>query len=127
MKVRRSLRDASAGNGGWMRDSPRRGSATGAGFPVEEAAEGGVATSCLSCGCVMNWAHAEGPPVMLKQFGLIGGVGIVAGVAALYWVQPDTIGGQSLLFIVVFALVGGLLELMAVLLRFGNGKQSEES
>jgi len=76
---------------------------------------------------MMNWAHAEGPTVMLKQFGLIGGVGIVAGVAALYWVQPDTIGGQSLLFIVVFALVGGLLELIAVLLRFGNGKQSEES
>jgi hypothetical protein len=87
----------------------------------------GVATSCLSCGCMMNWAHAEGPTVMLKQFGLIGGVGIVAGVAALYWVQPDTIGGQSLLFIVVFALVGGLLELIAVLLRVGNGKQSEES
>jgi hypothetical protein len=49
---------------------------------------------------------------MLMKLGLIGGLGIVAGVAALYWIHPDTTGGQALLFIVVFAIVSGFLRLI---------------
>ena len=52
-----------------------------------------------------------------KEFGLVGGIGLAAGVAALYWVKPDTTGGQILLFIIVFVIVSGLLELIAVLFR----------
>ena len=55
--------------------------------------------------------------IMLKELGVIGGIGIVAGLSALYWIQPDTAGGQTLLFIVVFAVVSGLLETIAVLLK----------
>jgi hypothetical protein len=45
---------------------------------------------------------------MLMKFGLLGGVGLIASLVALFWVQPDTNGGQALLVIVVFAIVTGL-------------------
>jgi len=45
---------------------------------------------------------------MLLKIGLLGGSGLIASIAALYWVQPDTAGGQALLAIVVFAMVSGI-------------------
>ena len=40
---------------------------------------------------------------MLMKIGLLGGLGLIASLLALYWIQPDTNGGQALLGIVVFA------------------------
>ena len=45
---------------------------------------------------------------MLMKIGLLGGLSLVASLLALYWIQPDTNGGQALLFIVVFAVVSGI-------------------
>lgn len=45
---------------------------------------------------------------MLMKIGLLGGAGLIASIAALYWVHPDTAGGQALLAIVVFTLVSGV-------------------
>jgi hypothetical protein len=45
---------------------------------------------------------------MLLKVGLLGGLGLIASLLALYWVQPDTNGGQALLAIVVFAVVSGI-------------------
>jgi hypothetical protein len=47
-------------------------------------------------------------PAMLMKIGLLGGVGLIASLLALYWVEPDTSGGQALLAIVVFAVVSGI-------------------
>lgn len=49
---------------------------------------------------------------MLVKFGLLGGLGLVASLLALSWIQPDTQGGQALLVIVVFALVTGVGKLL---------------
>lgn len=65
--------------------------------------------ACVPFGCMMNspqsipWA-----PAMLMKVGLLGGAGLIASLLALYWVEPDTSGGQALLAIVVFALVSGV-------------------
>jgi hypothetical protein len=45
---------------------------------------------------------------MLLKVGLLGGLGLIASLLALHWVQPDTNGGQALLAIVVFAVVSGI-------------------
>jgi hypothetical protein len=45
---------------------------------------------------------------MLMKVGLLGGLGLIASLLALYWIQPDTNGGQALLVIVVFAVVSGV-------------------
>ena len=45
---------------------------------------------------------------MLIKVGLLGGLGLIASLLALYWVEPDTTGGQALLAIVVFAVVSGV-------------------
>jgi hypothetical protein len=45
---------------------------------------------------------------MLMKVGLLGGLGLIASLLALYWVEPDTSGGQALLAIVVFAIVSGV-------------------
>lgn len=45
---------------------------------------------------------------MLMKVGLLGGLGLIASLLALYWIQPDTNGGQALLGIVVFAVVSGV-------------------
>lgn len=34
---------------------------------------------------------------MLMKIGLLGGLGLIASLLALYWIQPDTNGGQALL------------------------------
>jgi hypothetical protein len=44
---------------------------------------------------------------MLMKIGLLGGLGLIASLLALFWIQPDTGGGQALLAIVVFAVVSG--------------------
>jgi hypothetical protein len=49
---------------------------------------------------------------MLIKIGLLGGLGLIASLLALYWVQPDTNGGQALLAIVVFAVVSGVGRLL---------------
>jgi hypothetical protein len=49
---------------------------------------------------------------MLVKFGLLGGLGLVASLLALSWIQPDTQGGQALLVIVVFAIVTGVGRLL---------------
>jgi len=45
---------------------------------------------------------------MLLKFGFLSGVGVVASLAALYWIQPQTTGGQTLLALIVFAFVNGV-------------------
>jgi hypothetical protein len=45
---------------------------------------------------------------MLMKIGLLGGLGLIASLSALFWIQPDTGGGQALLAIVVFAVVSGV-------------------
>lgn len=45
---------------------------------------------------------------MVLKVGFLAGVGLVASLAALYWLQPETGGGQALLAIIVFAVVNGI-------------------
>ena len=45
---------------------------------------------------------------MLMKIGLLGAAGLIASLAALFWLRPDTNGGQALLMIVVFAIVTGV-------------------
>ncbi len=45
---------------------------------------------------------------MLMKIGLLGGLGLIASLLALFWIQPDTKGGQALLGVVVFAVVTGV-------------------
>jgi hypothetical protein len=45
---------------------------------------------------------------MLLKVGLLTGVGIIASLLALYWIEPSTSGGQALLAVVVFAFVNGV-------------------
>ena len=56
----------------------------------------------------LHTARALRGIIMLLKIGLLGGSGLIASIAALYWVQPDTAGGQALLAIVVFAIVSGI-------------------
>jgi hypothetical protein len=49
---------------------------------------------------------------MLMQIGVLGGLGLIASLLALYWIQPDSSGGQGLLAIVVFAVVSGVGRLL---------------
>jgi hypothetical protein len=49
---------------------------------------------------------------MLMQIGVLGGLGLIASLLALYWIQPDSNGGQALLAIVVFAVVSGVGRLL---------------
>ena len=44
---------------------------------------------------------------MLMQLGLLGGLGLIASLLALFWIEPDTNGGRALVVIVVFTLVTG--------------------
>ncbi len=45
---------------------------------------------------------------MLLKFGALAGLGVAASLLALYWVQPDTNGGQALLALIVFSIVNGI-------------------
>jgi len=45
---------------------------------------------------------------MLLKIGFLTGVAVVASLLALYWIQPETGGGQALLAIIVFAIVNGI-------------------
>jgi hypothetical protein len=45
---------------------------------------------------------------VLLKFGFLSGVGVAASLLALYWVQPETNGGQALLALIVFAVVNGI-------------------
>jgi hypothetical protein len=45
---------------------------------------------------------------MLLKFGLLGGLGIILSLMALFWIQPETIAGQTLLAIIVFSIVNGI-------------------
>lgn len=45
---------------------------------------------------------------MLMKFGFLSGVGAACSLAALYWLQPETAGGQTLLALIVFAFVNGV-------------------
>jgi hypothetical protein len=48
------------------------------------------------------------PDSMLLKFGALAGLGVAASLLALYWVQPDTNGGQALLALIVFSIVNGI-------------------
>jgi uncharacterized membrane protein YccC len=57
----------------------------------------------------MNFIHSQTRArIMLMQIGVLGGLGLIASLLALYWIQPDSNGGQALLAIVVFAVVSGV-------------------
>lgn len=45
---------------------------------------------------------------MLLKVGFLEAVALVAALLALYWLQPETGGGQALLAILVFALANGV-------------------
>jgi hypothetical protein len=45
---------------------------------------------------------------MVLKFGFLGGLGIILSLAALYWIQPETTAGQTLLAIIVFSIVNGI-------------------
>jgi hypothetical protein len=45
---------------------------------------------------------------MALKIGLLSGLGIVASLLALYWLEPQTSGGQALLALIVFAVVNGV-------------------
>jgi hypothetical protein len=45
---------------------------------------------------------------MMLKFGFLGGIGIILALLALYWIQPETTAGQSLLAVIVFSLVNGV-------------------
>jgi hypothetical protein len=49
---------------------------------------------------------------MLMQIGLLGGLGLIASLLALFWIEPDTNGGRALLVIVVFTVVTGVGRLL---------------
>jgi hypothetical protein len=45
---------------------------------------------------------------MFVKFGLLNGLGLILGLVALYIIEPRTTPGQTLLMIIVLALVNGL-------------------
>jgi len=45
---------------------------------------------------------------MALKIGLLTGIGIVLALLALWWIQPETSGGQALLALIVFAAVNGI-------------------
>jgi len=45
---------------------------------------------------------------MIVKFGFLTGLGLILGLAALYIIQPQTTPGQTLLMVIVLALVNGL-------------------
>jgi hypothetical protein len=49
---------------------------------------------------------------MLSKLGIFGALGLLASMAALYWLEPQTAGGQALVTLVVFAIVGGIGQLV---------------
>jgi hypothetical protein len=53
-------------------------------------------------------ARAAYHAAMLLKIGFLAGLGIVASLLALYWIQPETSGGQGLLALIVFAAVNGI-------------------
>ena len=61
----------------------------------------------------MNFIHSHiRARSMLMQIGVLGGLGLIASLLALYWIQPDSNGGQALLAIIVFAVVSGVGRLL---------------
>jgi hypothetical protein len=45
---------------------------------------------------------------MFLKYGFLTGIGIIGSLIALYWVQPETAGGQGLLVVIVIAIVNGI-------------------
>jgi TRAP-type uncharacterized transport system fused permease subunit len=45
---------------------------------------------------------------LLVKYGLLSAIGILLALLALWWVQPQTAAGQSLLAIIVFGFVNGI-------------------
>jgi hypothetical protein len=45
---------------------------------------------------------------MLLKFGFLGGLGIILSLLALFWIQPETTAGQTLLAVIVFSIVNGI-------------------
>ncbi len=62
---------------------------------------------------------------VVKKLGPSGGLGVLAGLAMMWWVEPETTAGRVLLVaicIVVFGLVGGALAYW-----LGNSKAPEKN
>ena len=45
---------------------------------------------------------------MFLKYGFLTAIGIIGSLIALYWVQPETAGGQGLLVVIVIAIVNGI-------------------
>ncbi len=45
---------------------------------------------------------------MFLKLGLMQAVAIMASIAAVYWIDPVTAGGQTLLGVLVFVIVNGI-------------------
>ncbi len=46
--------------------------------------------------------------LMVLKFGLLTAIGLIVGLILLVWIQPETVGGQALLTVIVVALMNGL-------------------
>jgi len=45
---------------------------------------------------------------MVLKFGLLTVLGLIASLGLLVWIEPETIGGQALLTVIVIAFVNGV-------------------
>ena len=45
---------------------------------------------------------------MLVKYGFLTGLGLLIALAAMWLIEPQTIGGQALIIIIVLALVNGI-------------------
>jgi hypothetical protein len=52
------------------------------------------------------WTAAEG--FVILKFGSLSGIGLILGLLALWWVQPQTTAGQTVLMVIVVAVVNGI-------------------
>jgi hypothetical protein len=45
---------------------------------------------------------------MIVKYGFLTAIGIIVSLVALYWIAPETAGGQGLLVVIVLAIVNGI-------------------
>jgi hypothetical protein len=45
---------------------------------------------------------------MIVKYGFLTAIGIIVSLIALYWIAPETAGGQGLLVVIVIAIVNGI-------------------
>jgi hypothetical protein len=52
------------------------------------------------------WTAAEG--VVILKFGSISGLGLILGLLAVWWIEPQSTAGQGLVMVIVIAVVNGI-------------------